>query len=211
MTTYDVVTSSRSGHDRTHHFDAEGELAPGGVVRVEGRDWLIDRIEGERAIARPARYRMLLRHPDGREERGAVRRFRRDRPSIGHAFTTIEDGQPISWQVTAEQLAHDEQGDPLLELIAERDYSEYEQLPDHELEHALAREDGPARAGGGGVHTRRAGRAGDRAGVAGAGRAARLGRGRPLHRRAGRGRARDRPDRAVRRRYRPRPPRHLAG
>jgi hypothetical protein len=146
MSTYDVVTRGRQGSDRTHRFNADGTLAPGEVVHVEGRDWLIDRVEGDRAIARPARYRLRLRHPDGHEEVGAMRRFRRDRPRIGHAFTTLHDASPISWQVTTEQLGHDDAGEPFLELVAERDYSEYEQLPDHQLEHALAREGEPAEA-----------------------------------------------------------------
>jgi hypothetical protein len=38
----------------------------------------------------------------------------------------------------AERLAHDEKGEPYLELLAERTFEEFEQLPDHELEHALA-------------------------------------------------------------------------
>jgi hypothetical protein len=38
-------------------------------------------------------------------------------------------------------LAHDDEGEPYLELIAERDYGEVEALPDHELEHALAARD----------------------------------------------------------------------
>jgi hypothetical protein len=54
-------------------------------------------------------------------------------------LTTIEDGQPASWQVVEEQLARDENGDPYLDLVAERDYEEVEALPDHELEHTLAR------------------------------------------------------------------------
>jgi hypothetical protein len=89
-------------------------------------------------FAKPARYRVRLQHPDGHEELGAFRRFRPDAPRLGHAFSTIEDGQPASWQVVDERLAYDETGEPYLELVAERDFEEVEQLPDHELEHALA-------------------------------------------------------------------------
>jgi hypothetical protein len=143
---YEVVVVSEDGHSHVHPFTAETELNPGSSVRFEGRDWLVDRVEpGDggppRVILKPGRYRLVLRHPDGREEYGAFRRFRRDRPRVGHAFTTMEQGQPIAWQVLEERLVSDERGDPYLELIAERDYSEYEQLPDHELEHALARGD----------------------------------------------------------------------
>jgi hypothetical protein len=54
------------------------------------------------------------------------------------------DGVTVSWQVADDRLQRDEQGKPYLELTAERDYSEAEDapgLPEHELEHALARED----------------------------------------------------------------------
>jgi hypothetical protein len=50
----------------------------------------------------------------------------------------VEDGLPVSWEVVDEQLARDEDGEPYLDLLAERDYSELEEIPDHELEHALA-------------------------------------------------------------------------
>ena len=108
---------------------------------MDGRDWLVDAVEdGEtvRVVAKPARYRLRLRHPDEREELGAFRRMRPDGPRLGHSFTTIEDGAPVSWSVIDEEFAHDEQGEPFLDLVAERDYGEAEgDLPDHELEHAL--------------------------------------------------------------------------
>jgi hypothetical protein len=143
---YEVVVVSEDGHSHAHPFTAETELTPGGVIRFEGRDWLVDRIEPvdggpPRVVLKPGRYRLVLRHPDGREESGAMRRFRPDRPRIGHAFTTTEEGRPVAWQVTDERIVYDERGEPILELIAERDYSEYEDLPDHELEHVLARGD----------------------------------------------------------------------
>lgn len=112
------------------------------MLRLDGRFWLIEAVEASRtpprAIAKPARYRLSLRHPDGRIEAGAFRRYRLDAPLLGHSFSTIEDGLPVSWEVVDERLAHDEHGEPFLELVAERDYGELEQLPDHELEHALA-------------------------------------------------------------------------
>jgi hypothetical protein len=120
-------------------------LAPGAVLRLEGRFWLVERVEQaaedarERLIASPARYRVSLGHPDGREELGAFRRFRLDGPRLEHAFTTIEDGEPVSWHIVEERLAFDEQGGAYLELHAGRDFAELEALPDHELEHALAR------------------------------------------------------------------------
>jgi hypothetical protein len=113
------------------------------VLRLVGRYWLIDSVEETttpaRAFAKPARYRLQLSHPDGRVEAGAFRRYREDAPQLGHTLTTLDDGQPVSWEVLDVHLARDEQGEPYLELVAERDYAEAEELPDHELEHTLAR------------------------------------------------------------------------
>ena len=142
---YEIVTVNRAGHARADEYVADDELRRGDVVVVKGRHWLIDRVEatgGEapvRAFAKPARYRLVLRHPDGREEEGAFRRYRAEAPDLGHAFTTLEDGRPIAWEVVDRQLAYDDDGEPYVALIAERDYSELEEVPDHELEHTLAR------------------------------------------------------------------------
>ena len=142
---YDVVVHHRTGQDHVHRYVTDEPLDVGVVVRVEGRDWLIDGVEpagaelSARATTKPARYRLKLRHPDGHEEVGAFRRFRPDAPRVGHSFSTLEDGQPVSWEVTDEEPAWDEQGDIYLELAAERDFEESEDLPHHELEHALAR------------------------------------------------------------------------
>jgi hypothetical protein len=145
---YELLTRSPSGHERVHHYASEEPLTPGEVLQLRGRFWLVESVDdaaGEsglpRAVAKPARYRLRLRHPDEREELGAFRRFRPGSPRLGHAFTTIESGQPISWQVMDEQLAHDDDREPFLDLVAERDYAEAEEdVPDHELEHALERQ-----------------------------------------------------------------------
>jgi len=145
---YELVTHNAAAKERTRQYASEEPLSPGEVLQLGGRFWLVESIDqpdGEnevpRAIAKPARYRLRLRHPDEREELGALRRFRAGSPRLGHAFTTLEAGQPISWQVVEEQLARADDGDPFLDLIAERDYAEAEgELPDHELEHALERE-----------------------------------------------------------------------
>ena len=142
--TYELVHVNRAGHERRHPYTSDETLEPGSVIHFEGRDWLVDGVDGERVTLKPARYRLRLRHPDGREELGALRRFRPDAPRVGHTFSTVEDGAPVSWQVVEEQLARDDEGEPFLELTAERDYSEQEDestLPEHELEHAFARED----------------------------------------------------------------------
>jgi hypothetical protein len=145
---YELVTRSPSGKEAVHRYASDDPLGPGEVLQLGGRFWLVESIaepDGEselpRAIAKPARYRLRLRHPDEREELGALRRFRPGSPRLGHALTTLEAGQPISWQVVEEQLARDDGGEPYLDLIAERDYAEAEGgLPDHELEHTLERE-----------------------------------------------------------------------
>ena len=142
--TYEVVAFRRTGKERVHEYAADDELGPGSVLFLDGRYWLIERVEENedgppRALAKPARYRLRLRHPDGREELGAFRRYRADAPKLGHAFSTLDDGRPVSWQVVDERLAIDADGEPYLDLTAERDYAEAEgELPDHELEHALA-------------------------------------------------------------------------
>jgi hypothetical protein len=140
---YEIVRVSRGTRERRSQYTTEDEVAPGEVVVLEGRYWLIERVEtaeeGARAFAKPARYRLLLRHPDGRVESGALRRYRPDAPTLGHTFSTLESGSAISWEVVDRQLARDEEGEPYVELTATRDYGEAEDLPDHELEHALAR------------------------------------------------------------------------
>ena len=141
-TRYEIVVSTRAGSERVHEYASDEPLEVGAVLRLEGRYWLIEGVDGPRATAKPARYRLELRHPDGRVETGAFRRYRPGAPGIGHALATIEDGQAVSWQVVDQRVGRDEDGEPYLELIAERDYGEVEQLPDHELEHSLAsRED----------------------------------------------------------------------
>jgi hypothetical protein len=131
--TYEVVTVNRTGSEHRRPYTAESELAPGSVIRLNGRDWLVEAVEDGRAVAEPARYRLTLRHPDGNEEVGAMRRYRPDAPRVGHMFTTGE----VSWQVVDERLERDSEG-PYLQLVAERDFGEVEDLPNHELEHAEA-------------------------------------------------------------------------
>jgi hypothetical protein len=136
------VAHTRLGKERVHRYAAEDPLEPGEVLRLEGRFWLVESVDDSstppRASAKPARYRLRISHPDGRVELGAFRRYRLDAPRVGHSYSTIEDGQPVSWEVVDERLSRDEGGEPFLELVAERDYDEFEQIPDHELEHALA-------------------------------------------------------------------------
>ena len=138
-TSYEIATVNRLGRERVHTYASDTLLRPGDVVRLSGRDWLVERVDDSgHVVAKPARYRLRLLHPSGREERGGFRRWRPGAPRLGHAFTTLEGGHPISWEVVGEQVAQDEEGDPYLDLVAERTYGEVEELPDHELEHALA-------------------------------------------------------------------------
>jgi hypothetical protein len=143
---YEIVVAGRAGSERRYPWVADEELQPGSVVHVGGRDWLVYDLdvgtEPERALVKPARYRLRLVHPEGREEVGGFRRYRADGPRLGHGFTTILAGEPISWEVVDERLANDDGGEPFLDLVAQRDYGEAEgDLPDHELEHALDRGD----------------------------------------------------------------------
>jgi hypothetical protein len=142
--TYEVVTHDRARNERVRRLTTGDRVEQGSVVTLDGRWWLVERVDDgdpPRLAATPARYRLRLVHPDGREELGVFRRFRPGGPRLGHAFTTLEEGHPISWQVVEERLAREEQGDAYLDLVAQRDYAELEELPDHELEHALARDD----------------------------------------------------------------------
>lgn len=130
--TYEVVTVNRAGIERRRPYTAEDELEPGSVIRVDGRDWLVETAEDGRAVARPARYRLALRHPDGHEEVGAMRRYRPDAPRLGHTFATGGFG----WQVVDERLERDD--GPFLALVAERDFDEPDDPLAHELEHLAA-------------------------------------------------------------------------
>jgi hypothetical protein len=140
---YEVVARGRAGGERIHRYVTDEPLEPGGIIRLEGRFWLVETVEPDEDSPRvrvvPARYRLRLHHPDDREELGAFRRYGVGAPHVGHGFTTIDGEEPVTWSVVEERLAHDELGEPYLDLVAERDYSEREELPDHELEHSVAR------------------------------------------------------------------------
>jgi hypothetical protein len=142
---YEIVTHDRAGRERVHPYAGEDALAPGSVVPLGGRYWLVVRVEPKRVQAHLARYRLALHHPDGHRETGTFRRFRADAPSPGHQLIThqlitLEKGVPISWAIVDQRLACDDAGEPFLESIAERDYAEAESLADHELEHTLDQE-----------------------------------------------------------------------
>jgi len=113
--TYEAAALTRSGRERVHAYASETTLGPGDVIRMTGRDWLVERVEADtdppRLVVKPARYRLRLRHPDGHEELGAFRRWRSDAPGVGHSFSTMEDGQAVAWTVTDAHLARE----PLVE------------------------------------------------------------------------------------------------
>jgi hypothetical protein len=138
---YQVVVHHRDGREHVQQYESASPLEVGDVLRLEGRHWLVESIDGPRVTASPARYRLTLRHPDGSDDVGVFRRFRPDAPRVGHTLATIEDGAPVDWQVVEQRLARDESGEPFLELIAERDFAEVEEASDHELEHAFAGRD----------------------------------------------------------------------
>jgi hypothetical protein len=125
---YEVVTSNRLGRERVHRYATDDLLEPGSVIRLGGRDLLIaDVDEHDRAIARPARYRLRLDHGGGRVELGAMRRWRPDAPTVGHTFRTLDGSRaPVEWEVRDERLATDAEGDPYVEFVAERAYDDPE-------------------------------------------------------------------------------------
>jgi hypothetical protein len=134
---YRLVTLGRTGREHARPFTSQDSLAPGSVVLLGGRYWLVERVDDADVHARPARYRLTLRHPNRREEAGAFRRFRADAPTVGHQLATFENGEPVSWAVVGQRVGRDDAGEPFLEWIAEREHGEVESLPDHQLEHAL--------------------------------------------------------------------------
>jgi hypothetical protein len=138
---YTLVTHDRAGREHARPYTSQDPLVSGSVVLLGGRYWLVERATDATLAARPARYRLTLRHPDGHEEVGAFRRFRPDAPKFGHQLATYEDGRPVTWAVVEQRLAHDDTGEPFLESIAERDHGEIESLPDHQLEHALEQDE----------------------------------------------------------------------
>jgi hypothetical protein len=137
LSSYTLVTHDRTAREHARPYTSQDPLEPGSVVLLGGRYWLVERVEDGAVHARPARYRLILRHPDGHEEAGAFRRYREDAPRVGHQLATFEYGEPVSWAIVEQRLGRDHAGEPFLESIAERDHGEAESLPDHQLEHAL--------------------------------------------------------------------------
>jgi hypothetical protein len=139
---YEVITRSRGGHEHVYRYASDAPLTEGDLITLRGNRWIIDSVEDQgggqpRTTAEPACYRLVLRYEDGSEEIGAFRRFGAHEIGLGHAFTTLLEGKPVSWQVTEERVARDGRGRPFIEFVAERDYGEVSgELPDHELEHA---------------------------------------------------------------------------
>jgi hypothetical protein len=135
----------RKSGEHVRPYATADQLVPGHVLVLSGRYWLIDRIEPSQderpaqAWARYARYRLRLRYPNGREEIGALRRYRPDAPRLGHEFSTLADGGPVTWEVVEQRLERDADDEPFVDFVARRTFEEVEQLPDHELEHMLDR------------------------------------------------------------------------
>jgi hypothetical protein len=146
---HELVVRTRSGRERRLEYASSEAVRDGAVLALDGQWFLVDSVSEDVSgrpvvVARPARYRLVLRHPDGREESGAFRCFQAGSPRLGHAFTTVEDGRPLSWEIVDQRLEYDDDGEPCLALVAERDFTEIEDVPDHELEHALGRVELPA-------------------------------------------------------------------
>lgn len=130
MYEYEVVAVHRTGHEHHLRLRTERPLGEGELLPLERRHWLVERIGPPseaglpRVTAKPARYRLVLCHSDGREEAGDVRDWAEDAPDFGFVFATVEHGEQVSWQVVGRRLARDAEGELLLELTAERDYAE---------------------------------------------------------------------------------------
>ena len=43
---YEVVTVNRAGVERVHQFVSANELEPGSLLTLDGRDWLVDGLNG---------------------------------------------------------------------------------------------------------------------------------------------------------------------
>ena len=146
MGEYSVIVPGRpgSGQEHRHRLSTANDLVVGDVVRVAGGRWIVDELReagGEReARLEPARFRLVLLLPDGREEAGAVRRLRDDSLGGGHAFTTADEAgtHRLRWDVVESRFVRDEGGRPLIEFVAEHGLHAHEQVPDHELEHRNA-------------------------------------------------------------------------
>ena len=52
---YEIVTHDGTGRERVHPYTGEDALAPGSVVLLGGRYWLVDRVEQARVQTQPAR------------------------------------------------------------------------------------------------------------------------------------------------------------
>src|SRR3989442_1986623 len=92
---YEVIAHTRAGTERIHPYASDEPLEPGQVLRLEGRYWLVESLEPDgkptRVLAKPARYRLRLHHPNRADELRAVRRYRPDRPPPRHTLTTAQD------------------------------------------------------------------------------------------------------------------------
>lgn len=147
---YEIRVVAPSGHEHRHELLRAEPLRPGDLVAFRDERWLVERIEeadaGDalRAIVVPARFRVVLRHPDGREEAGAVRPYHDGGLAVGDSLATEVDGEALSWQVVEQRLVPVEDGTAYLELVAERDYAEAEAPPELEGARPLGLEDVPA-------------------------------------------------------------------
>jgi hypothetical protein len=124
--TYEVLTRLPSGKERVQTYESDDPLSRRRVAArrsfllVEHRGTTGGR--GAACVREAARYRIRLRHPDDREELGAVRRIQPGRRgSVTHSLQ-LERGRPVSWRVVDEQLDATRAASRF-DLRAERDYA----------------------------------------------------------------------------------------
>jgi hypothetical protein len=148
MGEYSAILPSRrgSGREHRHRLSTTHDLQVGDLVSVAGGRWIVDELReagGEReARLEPARFRLVLLRPDGREEAGAIRRLRDDSLGVGHAFTTADEAgaHRLRWDVVTSRFVRDQGGRPLIEFLADHGLHAHERIPDHELEHRIAQQ-----------------------------------------------------------------------
>ena len=197
-------TSRRSGKERVHPYTSEEPLAPGDVVRYEGRDWLVERLDGTRVAAEAGALPAAATAP--RRARGARRvPALPARRSPGRAHLQHARGRAAGELAGRRRAARrrDEHGEPVprpdRRARLQRARGRAAACPSTSSS-TRSRARTTPRGGGRGAGARRGGGPVRRARRARAGRGARLGRGRGVHRRARARGDRGRPARALRRR-----------
>ena len=133
--TYEVVTSISREKERVRRYSSDDPLAPGErapdgwplLARSRASKGREARPGLPRVLAKPARYRLRLRHPDGHEELGAMRRLRSGSPDgwVTHSRRSRKDSRSAGrWSTSS--LSATSAASRFSTYVAERDYAEAE-------------------------------------------------------------------------------------